>query len=144
MEYLKIQIDIIEEIRKLINDNIHFDVNKWCQYDANVLKRAARIIEEELLETDEELLETDAVKILHQRYVGDDPEREASLQEERDENKTLRTASGIGISKLLTWVINKKKQFKKGVKLWKNKQMSRDVNSNALSLKRILDKNLSF
>ncbi len=71
MEYLNIQIDVIKEIRKLINDNIHFDVNKWCQEDVNVLKRAAKIIEEELLEAD--------------------------LQD-----KTLRMASGIGISKILT------------------------------------------
>lgn len=34
---------------------------------------------------------TDAVEILHRRYVGDDPERKASLQEERVNAQVART-----------------------------------------------------
>jgi len=48
MEYLNIQINIIEEIQKMINNNMYFDANRWCQNDANILKIAARIIEEGL------------------------------------------------------------------------------------------------
>ena len=48
MEYLNIQINIIEEIQKMINNNIFFNVGRWCQNDADVLKAAARIIEEGL------------------------------------------------------------------------------------------------
>jgi hypothetical protein len=34
---------------------------------------------------------SNAVEILHKRYVGDDPERKASLQQERNNVQTLRS-----------------------------------------------------
>ena len=34
---------------------------------------------------------SDGVKILHRRYIGDDPERKASLQQERDNAEVART-----------------------------------------------------
>lgn len=45
MEYLTLKIDLIEEIRKAINNNPHFDVNKWCHSDAEALRRAANVID---------------------------------------------------------------------------------------------------
>lgn len=43
-------IDLIEEIRRVTIDACNFNSDDWCEYDANVLKRAANMIRREIAE----------------------------------------------------------------------------------------------
>lgn len=45
-KYLNIQIDIVEEIRKLITDNLKFNPDDWSERDADILYGAASAIME--------------------------------------------------------------------------------------------------
>lgn len=48
MYLVNIQLDIIDEIRKLTIDNKDFDVGKWSYEDAETLKQAGEMIKREL------------------------------------------------------------------------------------------------
>lgn len=47
-KFITIQVDLIDEIRKEISENRDFNPEAWCESDAVMLKKAARIIEEGL------------------------------------------------------------------------------------------------
>ena len=56
MPFIKLQIDIIEEIEKLTLNNYQFDVKKWCLNDAEILIKAGIMIKRELKKYDNEQL----------------------------------------------------------------------------------------
>ena len=51
---IKIEVNLIDEIREEITDNPDFNPAEWCESDAVVLKKAARMIEEGLRVKEEE------------------------------------------------------------------------------------------
>jgi hypothetical protein len=46
--WLKPEFDLIEEIRKVTINATNFNPDEWCEYDANILDRAAKMIRREI------------------------------------------------------------------------------------------------
>jgi hypothetical protein len=44
--WVTFSFDVIDEIRKNTIDNEAFDPQEWCDYDAKILEKAARMIRE--------------------------------------------------------------------------------------------------